>query len=302
MEDIQRKIATQVSELHLGDRVSEGREALGKHIATGHKRVVSVFKNLWADSDPERSEQRQKRGKNLSPPSEREHKRQSDGKSLSRASSRASVSTQTPSGWTYVSKNSSSDVSQGEKQQQLGTQRATSYIGSWAFWASEKRKEWQVRQATSPSVSPVVLSPRPSSVNIPANSSADSTNSGQAMDSPTSGEDAPKLTRGRSRRKRFSDMIRRNDSSHHSAKEHSQTRKHAFSTSPAPSLVSPPLTRPNDTPPIASFQPDNSLSLFPQWDDRALKRNSMPPLNSLKPLAEYDTEVDRRPSTHGYDS
>ncbi|KAI5302684.1 late secretory pathway protein avl9, partial [Ascosphaera pollenicola] len=98
MEDIQRKIASQVSELHLGERVSEGKEALGKHIATGHKRVVSAFNNLWADRESKRTEQRQKQhDKSLSPSPGKESRRISDGNTLSRASSQASVSTQTPS-------------------------------------------------------------------------------------------------------------------------------------------------------------------------------------------------------------
>lgn len=320
MEEIQRRIASQVSELHLGDRVSEGREALGKHIATGHKRVVSAFNNLWADIESKRTEQKQKREKSVSPPSRKGSKRLPEGpRTLSRASSQASVSTQTPPGWTYVNKRPSPDLPQGEKfqqqpqaqQQQPQQQRAGSYIGSWASWASEKRREWQVRRSSSPSVSPVVLSPRASSVNMPthnndtnnaANSSADSIHSsGQGVSPPLSGEDQPKLSRGRSRRKRLSNIIRRSDSSHNrnSMKEQTQTH-HGFSTSPARSMLSSPLSRTAETPSVAPTQ-NKSLSPNPQWNDKASKRNSMPPLNSSEPPLEYQKEQDQRPSTHGHD-
>jgi hypothetical protein len=51
-----------VSELHLDERFNTGKEALGKHLATGQKKVSSAFNNLWADIEAMREAQRQRQG------------------------------------------------------------------------------------------------------------------------------------------------------------------------------------------------------------------------------------------------
>ncbi|KAF2456060.1 transport protein Avl9-domain-containing protein [Lineolata rhizophorae] len=60
MDDVQRRVAQQISELHLDERFQTGREVLGKHLATGQKKVSSAFNNLWADIEQMREAQRKK--------------------------------------------------------------------------------------------------------------------------------------------------------------------------------------------------------------------------------------------------
>jgi hypothetical protein len=49
-----------VSELHLDERIQNSREVLGKHLATGQKKVSTAFNSLWADIEAMREAQRRK--------------------------------------------------------------------------------------------------------------------------------------------------------------------------------------------------------------------------------------------------
>lgn len=60
MEDVQRRLAQQVSELHLDERLQSSREAIGKHLATGQKKVSSALNTLWADIEVMREAQRKR--------------------------------------------------------------------------------------------------------------------------------------------------------------------------------------------------------------------------------------------------
>ena len=44
----------------MDERFNTGKEALGKHLATGQKRVSSAFNHLWADIEAMREAQRQR--------------------------------------------------------------------------------------------------------------------------------------------------------------------------------------------------------------------------------------------------
>lgn len=77
VEDVQRRLAQwveasfhiftvlltssrQVAELHLDERFNTGKEVLGKHLATGQKRVSSAVNGLWADIEALREAQRKR--------------------------------------------------------------------------------------------------------------------------------------------------------------------------------------------------------------------------------------------------
>lgn len=60
IEDVQRRLAQQVAELHLDERLNSGREAMAKHLATGQKKVSSALNSLWADIEEMREAQRKK--------------------------------------------------------------------------------------------------------------------------------------------------------------------------------------------------------------------------------------------------
>jgi hypothetical protein len=59
IEDVQRRLAQQVSELHLDERIQSSRDALGKTLASGQKKVSTAFGNLWADIEVMREAQRE---------------------------------------------------------------------------------------------------------------------------------------------------------------------------------------------------------------------------------------------------
>lgn len=60
VEDIQRRVAQQVAELHLDERFSTGKEAIGKQLASGQKKVSAAFNSLWADIETMREAQRKR--------------------------------------------------------------------------------------------------------------------------------------------------------------------------------------------------------------------------------------------------
>ncbi|TKA82034.1 hypothetical protein B0A49_00172 [Cryomyces minteri] len=125
VEDVQRRLAQQVHELHLDERFSSGREVIGKHLATGQKKVSSAFNNLWADIEVMREAQRKKHEEHAaavaagtSPPSSPGTGKLSSPGRLARAP----------------------DLSQAQASVQAASARAGAYLSSWGTWASEKRK------------------------------------------------------------------------------------------------------------------------------------------------------------------
>ena len=60
IEDVQRRLAQQVSELHLDEKYSTGKEFLGKQLATGQQRVTSAFGNLRNELETMREAQRKR--------------------------------------------------------------------------------------------------------------------------------------------------------------------------------------------------------------------------------------------------
>lgn len=60
IEDVQRRLAQQVQELHLDERLQVGREAVGKHLAAGRQKVGSAINTLWADIEVMREAQRKR--------------------------------------------------------------------------------------------------------------------------------------------------------------------------------------------------------------------------------------------------
>jgi len=50
----------QVAEMHLDERLERSREAIGKQLAVGQKKVSSAFNNLWAEMEAMREAQRKR--------------------------------------------------------------------------------------------------------------------------------------------------------------------------------------------------------------------------------------------------
>lgn len=60
IEDVQRRLAAQVKELQLDERWRGSKESLGKHLATGQKRVSGAINHLWSDVEAMREAQRKR--------------------------------------------------------------------------------------------------------------------------------------------------------------------------------------------------------------------------------------------------
>jgi hypothetical protein len=120
IEDVQRRLAAQVAELHLDERFNSGREALGKHLATGQARVSEAFNNLWADIEKKREEQRR-----------RAAGRRESGEVDQEAEAKTANGTRYPK---------APDLTQAQAAVSAASQRAGAYLSSWGTWASEKRK------------------------------------------------------------------------------------------------------------------------------------------------------------------
>jgi hypothetical protein len=155
IEDVQRRLATQVAELHLDERLNATREVVGKHLATGQAKVSTAFNNIWADIEVMRQAQIQ-----------RAAERKASGDSHATTNGRGP-------GWKGAK---APDLSQAQASVQAAGQRAGAYLSSWGSWASEKgRKGWGRSssggsQTTSPTVEskPKTDFPSTSAIAVPS--------------------------------------------------------------------------------------------------------------------------------------
>ena len=121
-EDIQRRLALQIQTLHLDDRLATSKEALNKHLATGHKKVSTAFSNLWADIE-------RKRAENV------DH-----GTVRANFDAGESSSQNAPPAQRFAAR--APDLTAAQASVQAAGQKAGAYISSWGAWASERRKGW----------------------------------------------------------------------------------------------------------------------------------------------------------------
>ncbi|RJE18594.1 avl9 protein [Aspergillus sclerotialis] len=209
-DDIQRRLSQQVADLHLDERVREGREALNKHLATGQKKVSAAFNSFWADIESMREAQRKRNEEKAS---------QSQRSSLDRGSvSSPPVTASDPSSTTSAGESSSwvagrrapsLDIAQAQTSVGTMSQRAGAYFSSWSSWASEKRKEWQEKR-NSPTSSPNVTSP--STPTLSSVTEAKESDRGRRRSLQFHSEDSEGVSRSLSRRKRLSNIILRRES------------------------------------------------------------------------------------------
>lgn len=112
IEDVQRRLAAQVAELHLDDRLNQTRDVVGKRLADGRIQVTTAFNKVWADIEALREAQRK------------------------RAEEQRANGSQVPDDG-----KSSTSMQQAQATVQAASQRASAYFSSWGTWASEKRKQ-----------------------------------------------------------------------------------------------------------------------------------------------------------------
>ncbi|KAI9374975.1 transport protein Avl9-domain-containing protein [Aspergillus egyptiacus] len=281
IDDVQRRISQQVADLHLDEKVREGREALNRHISTGQKKVTAAFNSFWADIEAMREAQRKRNEEKAS---------QSPRPSLDRASSlpvSGLDSVATASGGSSWFPNRkvpvpAVDMTQAQASVSAVGQKAGAYFSSWSSWASEKRKEWQEKKSTppSPTASAAVTSPStPTLTNITElNDNTDRVVRLSLQSQPN--EDPPTLSRSGSRRKRWSNIFLKRDSVDlGSVNREGDEQENVYPKSP--------LSK--EEPVLGDFA---SESLAKQSEDNRTKENT---INAEPPEAserEHDAEVD----------
>ncbi|KAI1503100.1 transport protein Avl9-domain-containing protein [Biscogniauxia marginata] len=111
IDDVQRRIQQQVQDLHLDERFAVGKGVLGRNLAAGRDKASTMFNRLYADMESYREAQR-KRAEEI----------------------RAAQAALEKDG-------SATNGDQIRAQQATVSARAGAYIGSWATWADQKRKQ-----------------------------------------------------------------------------------------------------------------------------------------------------------------
>lgn len=132
IEDVQRRLATQVAELHLDERFNQTREVVNERLAAGRTQVTSAFNKVWADIEVMREAQR---------------KRGEEARAAAAAAPAADEKAPPQSG----------AAQQAQANVQAASQRASAYLSSWGSWAAEKRKQgWRAKVETpTPAAAPV---------------------------------------------------------------------------------------------------------------------------------------------------
>lgn len=122
VDDVQRRIAEQVKELHLDERFAQGREVLGRNLAAGRDKASSVLNKLYADMEALREAQR----------------RRAEEARIAQANAAPNEKQQPQHN--YSGGGYGVDVGKAQQSVQTAGARAGAYMSSWAAWAGEKRR------------------------------------------------------------------------------------------------------------------------------------------------------------------
>jgi hypothetical protein len=127
IEDVQRRVAEQIKELHLDERLAQGRDILGRNFAMGREKASSMFNKIYSDVEYLRESQR-RRAEEAAAQTTEQQQQQADTKS---------PTSETASGsGTYAV-----DMTAAQQTVQTAGARASAYMSSWATWAGERRKQ-----------------------------------------------------------------------------------------------------------------------------------------------------------------
>lgn len=151
--------------MHLDERLEKSREAIGKQLAVGQKKVSSAFNNLWAEMEAMREAQRKKQEEQRAK-KEGEPPSPTGEKHSAALGGRCEFKIVYCSTLAYLCKVSKApDLSHAQANIQAAGTRAGAYLSSWGAWASEKRKGWGARSAsTTPITSPLPTEPTPGDI------------------------------------------------------------------------------------------------------------------------------------------
>jgi hypothetical protein len=157
VEDVQRRLTQQVAELHLDERMREGRETLNKSLMLGREMVGQGINKLWADIEAMREAQR---GRSAATAEEdptmsaRDAESELSSTKLKENIPASGAPNNQGSGvyrWTNSMKDRASkvqtpDLSQVQASAKDGAAKAGAYLSSWGNWAKERGKEWQEKR------------------------------------------------------------------------------------------------------------------------------------------------------------
>jgi hypothetical protein len=232
MEDVQRRLSQQVAELHLDERVREGREALNRHLSTGQKKVSAAFNSFWSDIESMREAQRKRNEEKVSQSQRTSLDKDGPGSPPPQQAPTDSPS-ETSGSWFGARQRPSIDVTQAQASVSAASQKAGAYFSSWGSWASDKRREWQEKRSSSPAPTPNPgMATSPSTPVLPTVSeTVFDSDRGRRRSMHRHSEDGEGLSRSLSRRKRWSNIILRRESGEFK-REESDTSDTPFPKSP----------------------------------------------------------------------
>lgn len=157
IEDVQRRLAQGVSELHLDERVREGRETVGRVLGEGREKVGAGVARFWKEVDEfrQRREGSASRGQEMSQRSSLDTTALKDDiTNVGSSATTASSNVQSAGGagvWAAALRDRASKV-QIQKPDISAAQISTAakdnaakagqYLSSWGSWARDRSKGW----------------------------------------------------------------------------------------------------------------------------------------------------------------
>ncbi|KAF9881945.1 transporter Avl9 [Colletotrichum karsti] len=113
IDDVQRRIAQQVQDMHIDERLAVGKEVLGRNFAAGKEKASTMFNKFYADME-----------------AFREKRAEEQREAAAQAEKAGSVAASPTVGTS----------AEATKPQGAGQSKAGAYVSSWVTWAGEKRK------------------------------------------------------------------------------------------------------------------------------------------------------------------
>lgn len=210
IEDIQRRIAQQIAELHLDERVREGREALNRQLALGQQKVSAAFNSFWTDIEAMREAQRIKNEEKAAQSPSQSTLDNDDGYVSLPVSETEAARTEGFVVPRHPRRNKPSvDLTQAQASVSAMGQRASAYFSSWATWAGEKKKEWQEKKTTPGSHSPISTPSTPILNDVTESVEFDAEKPQQPT--PRHSEELPRRARDTKKKNRWSSIILRGE-------------------------------------------------------------------------------------------
>ena len=149
IDDVQRRLQQNIADLHLDERVRQGREQASKMYEVGRERWKDGTAKLWAEIERRRE-------------STRSHSREEEGGGLQKENASGTAvdeqidgSTAGGASWTNVLKERASKVQKPDTAAMQATAKenaakASAYLSSWGSWARDKGKEWNEQRGRRP--------------------------------------------------------------------------------------------------------------------------------------------------------